>query len=104
MEELTERVDSLELETERINFIINGIQKRSKSQETDTAKIKADIADIKANMRDFETSVDKRFEHVYGELADLKANTADIRNILATVVQRQEKQSELLQQILAKLS
>ena|SRR5579859_5989626 len=36
-------------------------------------------------------SVDQRFTHVYGLLADIKADTSEIRNILATIVQRLEK-------------
>ena len=37
-----------------------------------------------------EQSVDKRFDHVYGQLADLTANTVEIRNILAALVEKQK--------------
>ena len=33
-------------------------------------------------------SVNQRFEHVYGELADTKANIVEVRNIVADLVQR----------------
>ncbi|HLG61821.1 MAG TPA: polyhedral envelope protein [Ktedonosporobacter sp.] len=39
------------------------------------------------------TSVDQRFDHVYGELADIKSDTTEIRNILATLVERLNKPS-----------
>ncbi len=35
-------------------------------------------------------STDKRFEHVYGQLADINANTVEIRNILASLVEKQK--------------
>src|SRR5579883_662061 len=39
------------------------------------------------------TSVDQRFDHVYGELADIKSDTTEIRNILATLLERLNKPS-----------
>lgn len=37
-----------------------------------------------------EQSVNKRFDHVYGELADLKANMAEIRDMLAALIAREK--------------
>ena len=51
------------------------------------------ITDIKTSIEVLSQSVDHRFEHVYGELADIKADTAEIRNLLATLVARLEKPS-----------
>ena len=43
------------------------------------------------DIKQLSTNVDQRFEHVYGELAGIKSNTTEIRNILATLVERLNK-------------
>ena len=76
---------------------------REKATKTDVAEIKDEITQVKGQMQGFERSVEERFntfehsvnerfEHVYGEFADLKADTAEIRNMLATLIERQEQQ------------
>ena len=67
----------------------------------DVEGIAGQVAEVKASMetlsqnvdRRFE-SVDRRFEHVYGELADIKANTVEIRNLLASLVAGREKEDD----------
>lgn len=49
-------------------------------------ELKHDNAAIKADVQELKSSVNERFDHVYGELADLKSNMVDVRNILATLV------------------
>ena len=51
------------------------------------------ITDMKTSIEVLSQSVDHRFQHVYGELADIKADTAEIRNLLASLVARLEKSS-----------
>lgn len=89
-EQLEARVAFLERELRRTVVIIDNIEMR-----TDT-RLKAvsdhlDKQDI--DMQKLSASVDQRFEHVYGELADIKSNTTEIRNILATLVERLNKPS-----------
>ena len=50
-------------------------------------------ASVDDRFKQFSASIDQRFEHVYGELADIKSDTLEIRNILATLVERLNKPS-----------
>ncbi len=50
-------------------------------------------ASVDDRFKQLSTSVDQRFDHVYGELADIKSDTTEIRNILATLVERLNKPS-----------
>ena len=64
---------------------------------TATMATREDIKQLSASVDDrfkqLSTSVDQRFDHVYGELADIKSDTTEIRNILATLVERLNKPS-----------
>jgi chromosome segregation ATPase len=57
----------------------------------DVEGIAGQVAEVKASIEALSQSVDHRFEHVYGELADIKANTVEIRNLLASLVAQLEK-------------
>lgn len=57
----------------------------------DVESIAAQVSEVKASVEAFSESVDRRFEHVYGELADIKANTVEIRDLLASLVAQLEK-------------
>jgi chromosome segregation ATPase len=57
----------------------------------DVESIAGQVAGVKASVETLSQNVDRRFEHVYGELADIKANTIEIRNLLASLVARLEK-------------
>lgn len=83
---------------------------RDKATKTDVAEIKDEITQLKGQMegqigalytevKGFQHAVDGRFEHgdecferICKVLADIKADTADIRNMLATLIERQEQQ------------
>ncbi len=43
-----------------------------------------------ATQHAFALGVNQRFEHVYGALADINANTVEMRNILASLVEKQK--------------
>lgn len=53
--------------------------------------VKSEVQEVKGEIKQLSASVDQRFEHVYGELADIKANTVEIRNLVASLVARLEK-------------
>jgi chromosome segregation ATPase len=59
----------------------------------DVESIAGQVAEVKASIEALSQSVDRRFEHVYGELADIKANTVEIRDLLASLIARLEKPS-----------
>jgi chaperonin cofactor prefoldin len=102
MEELEDRVSFLEREARRHTDIIDGADKRTSAslremnkhldaQDRRLDEFKESVEKrFDAIDKRFE-SVDQRFDHVYGELADIKANNAEIRNILATLVAKLEK-------------
>lgn len=85
IEELAERVAYLEREMRRTAYIIDGIEKRT---DTRLQGIDIHLTRQDTSLQDFKESVDKRFEHVYGQLADINANTVEIRNILASLVKK----------------
>ena len=63
--------------------------------ELDRNKAEASaITEVKTEVQKLAESTDKRFEHVYGELADIKANTVEIRNLLASLVARLENKEK----------
>jgi len=88
MEELDERVGFLEREMRRHSDIIDGIDKRTDTRLRD---INRHLDSQDKQLEAFRTSVDQRFEHVYGQLADMNANISEIRNILAALVAKLEK-------------
>lgn len=114
-EQLEARVAFLERELRRTVVIIDNIEMRTDTrlktvnehldkQDTEQQKFSAsvdqrfehvygDLADIKSEQQKFSANVDQRFEHVYGELSDIKSDTVEIRNILATLVERLNKSS-----------
>lgn len=79
IEELSERVSYLEREMRRTARIIDGIEK-----ETDT-RFQAIEKHLDRQDKRFD-QIDEQFKHVYGMLADIQANNAEIRNILAVIV------------------
>lgn len=87
IEELAERVAYLEREMRRTTHTIDGVEKRT---DTSLREINTHLDRQDKNLQDFKESVDKRFEHIYAQLADINANTSDIRNILASLVKRLE--------------
>jgi|WetSurSiteA1Bulk_404760.scaffolds.fasta_scaffold564257_1 hypothetical protein len=80
-EEVTERVAYQERETRRLYHLIDAIERRSDAQ---FIAISAHLDRQDKDVQDLKESMDKRF-------ADMSANIADIRNILATLVQKLEK-------------
>lgn len=50
--------------------------------KADVQELKRDNVAIKVDIQELKGSVNDRFDHVYGELADLKANVIEIRNIV----------------------
>ena len=83
---------------ERLTTSLSGSVEEIASQLqeiTVTMATREDIKQLSASVDDrfkqLSASVDQRFEHVYGELADIKSNTLEIRNILATLVERLNK-------------
>jgi prefoldin subunit 5 len=116
MEELEERVSYLEREVRRHHHLIDATEKRTDvqvrevnahldRQDKDIQELKVNVQGVKCDIRELKEdvnkrfdsidkrfdSIDKRFEHVYGALADLNANMIEVRNILATLVQKLEK-------------
>ena len=72
---------------------------RDKAESTTITEVKAEVVATRTQMHTFEESVEKRFEsvdqrfeHVYEELADIKANTVEIRDLLASLVAKMEQQ------------
>ena len=59
--------------------------------KSEVQEVKGEIKQLSASVNQRFESVDRRFEHVYGELADIKANTVEIRNLVASLVARLEK-------------
>jgi len=85
---------------ERLTTSLSGSVEEIASQLqeiTVTMATREDIKQLSASVDDrfkqLSASVDQRFEHVYGELADIKSDTTEIRNILATLVERLNKPS-----------
>ena len=79
LEQLEARVAFLERELRRTVVIIDNIEMRTDKQ------LKAVDDHLEKQDEDqgtFSASIDHRYEHVYGELADIKSNTLEIRNIL----------------------
>ncbi|HZO74966.1 MAG TPA: hypothetical protein VFB60_22355 [Ktedonobacteraceae bacterium] len=100
-EQLEARVAFLERELRRTVVIIDNIEMRTDTrlkaisehldkQDIDQQKFSASVDD---RFKQLSASVDQRFEHVYGELADIKSDTVEIRNILATLVEKLNKPS-----------
>jgi len=58
---------------------------------TATMATKEDIKTTREDIKQLSTSVDDRFKHVYGTLADIQANVVEVRNILATLVEKLEQ-------------
>ena len=87
LEQLAEKVAFLERELKRAHVLSDHHE-----VETDQrlAVIDQHLDKQDTTQKDFAQSVDHRFEHVYGELADIKANTTEIRNILASLVEQQK--------------
>jgi len=59
----------------------------------DVESIAGQVAEVKTSIEALSQSVERRLEHVYGELADIKANTVEIRDLLASLIARLEKSS-----------
>jgi len=77
---------------------------RVAAQERLTSSLSASIEEItdqlqeitvtmatKEDIKQLSASVDDRFKHVYGALADIQANIVEVRNILATLVEKLEQ-------------
>jgi predicted nucleic acid-binding Zn-ribbon protein len=79
IEELAERVSYLEREMRRTARVIDGIEK-----ESDT-RFQAIEKHLDRHDQRFD-HIDEQFKHVYGMLADIQANNAEVRNILAVIV------------------
>ncbi len=110
VEQLEERVAFLERELRRTIVIIDHLEARTDTrlaridqhlEQQDAAqheasqqvKIGFESVDKRfeqqaATQHAFALGVNQRFEHVYGALADINANTVEIRNILADIVKR----------------
>lgn len=54
-------------------------------------QIATSVQAVRTEIQSFREDVDKRFDHVYGELADLNANIRDARNTLSGLVAREGK-------------
>lgn len=54
-------------------------------------EVKTEVVTLRTDLNTFQSSVDQRFDHVYGELADLKSNMIEIRDLLATLIAKLEK-------------
>jgi prefoldin subunit 5 len=83
IEDLAKRVAYLEREMRRTSYVIDGIEQRS---DTRLQAIEVHLDRQDKDQQDFKESVDKRFDHIYGQLADMNANMTEVRNILATLV------------------
>lgn len=92
IEELAKRVTRLEREMQRTGYVIDGIQENTDTrlQAIDAHLDRQDkrFEEIDARFDKFEASVNEQFKHVYGMLADIQANNAEIRNILAVLVSK----------------
>lgn len=77
---------------------------RVAAQERLTTSLSASIEEVADQLQEITTtmatredikqlsdSVDDRFKHVYGVLADIQANVVEMRNILATLVEKLEQ-------------
>lgn len=87
VEQLEARVAFLERELRRTTVIIDHLEART---DTRLAEINQHLDTQDVTYHNFAQSVDKRFEHVYGQLADINANTLEIRNLLASLVEKQK--------------
>ncbi|MGH2480870.1 MAG: hypothetical protein ACRDHW_14550 [Ktedonobacteraceae bacterium] len=107
-EQLEARVAFLERELRRAIVIIDNLEARTDTrlagidqhlhlQDATQQEVVQQVVGVSEQVSAFAVQVkagfestDKRFEHVYGALADVNANTVEIRNILATLVEQQK--------------
>jgi len=99
-------IDSLEARTDkRIKELDQHLDKQDANLQEFTEQVDAkfeainakfEIVDAKVDAVDakvdrLDKSVNERFDYVYGQLADLQSNSADIRNVLATIVEKLDR-------------
>lgn len=53
-------------------------------------ELKQDVGELKQNVGELKQSINERFDHVYGAIADVSANVMELRNIIASLVEKQK--------------
>src|SRR5579885_3254704 len=76
---------------EDIKQLSESVDSRFKQVDDRFTQVDDRFNQIDDRFTQFSESVDSRFEHLYGALADLQANVGEIRTILAKLVGRLEQ-------------
>lgn len=90
------RLRAQEALTSMIHAQIHGVAASvsDKADKREVAELRAimekGFADLGQLIKAGFESVDQRFTHIYGELADIKSNVAEVRNTVAGLVQREQ--------------
>ena len=92
IKQLSESVEATREDIKQLSESVDGrFEQLSGSVDDRFEQLSGSVEATREDIKQFSESVDSRFEHVYGTLADLQANVVEVRNILATLLEKLEQ-------------